>query len=535
MSRSATLPLAAALALLLAAAAAAAGETPAPPGPPAVGVTRHEIRGLELYDAVVPGEVLSEESCGGALLILVRPVPVDEAADAPAAAAGADGEPPGAPASVPADAAPADGDGEPAAPLLLRLAIAGPGALEEVTPWVPQAVTRVLCADLDADGRPELLLAEPGRLWSLGSPNAPQPPLPVVVAPGADFDAAQLAAGGGRLEVPEVGRLRRFESRGGRLHEVASQPLPVEAARTPFGLRLTSPRLRRLPGAGGEAALLAVGPQASGDRRLRTLLLAAGGEPIETWSMLPEPESVEGSWLLRLDGRPVLAVTTFPANKLGIFAQHRLRLFLLGDDRTRAGGPPALAFETVSHRWQECLPMITDADGDGRDDLAVLQVKGLSGKETRLEVYPGDGAGGFGRRRRVDVGVAPGRWLYGRDFDGDRLPDLLLLDGDRLTLFSGTTGKRPLDRQPRLEIELPEVTQSVVGDAAVQITFSEQGASGEEIDVQVEPDEDGDGRARVSFGRPRADDLDGDGRAELVLVSRYATDGHGRIRIVRLP
>ena len=76
----------------------------------------------------------------------------------------------------------------------------------------------------------------------------------------------------------------------------------------------------------------------------------------------------------------MLIVTTTEADKIGVFAKQRFRLFPLAADRSRAGTPPSLAFETESNRWFPVDPAVVDLDRDGKQDLVVLQ------PENRTEV-----------------------------------------------------------------------------------------------------------------------------------------------------
>src|SRR4029077_1692238 len=118
-----------------------------------------------------------------------------------------------------------------------------------------------------------------------------------------------------------------------------------------------------IPVPGGEP-LQVVGPEENGKLRLRTLLLDSGGSPAEPWPRLPGPENVDSFRYAALDGRPVLLVFTSDAEKLGIFAKQRLRLFPLSADRSRSGQPPALAFETETHRWFPVDTVLRDLDRD---------------------------------------------------------------------------------------------------------------------------------------------------------------------------
>ncbi len=532
----------------------------AEPAPATSRVTARDLGRAVLVETELPGAVLglaprcgADRRCRG-LWLLVRP------ADDPRASDRSDGE--AADDRSDGETARADGGGaaagEPPAvefapPRLLLLdparAAAGDSAaaLTASPVSLPPEADALALADLDGDGAAELIAGAPGRIWSLGEPTAPRPPRPAIADPALDLAAvgALLDPALPRFPMSAVGRLRWFAPvTAGGLGTAGAATLPVRTRRRDHGLELSSPRPDLLPAGGGEPPRWAVGPEARGHRRLRSLVIdplaGDGGASTEYWSLLPAPERVETARYVRLDGRPALAVFTFAADKLGIFDQARLRLFRLEADRTRAGSAPALAVDTTSHRWHHAAVAIADFDADGHDDVAVAQVKGLGGKAILIETYRGLGGGRFARRPavvRLDTPEASWRWLDGPhgDLDGDRLPDLIALSRGRLLLYA-STGRRAgaaLAETPRWEIAWPPEA-----DRSTDADHPDVAVDEEQVEVEVEAGNEG-ARVRADHrfprlgGLPATLDLDGDLRPELIF-RHPLPHGRERLRIVLL-
>jgi hypothetical protein len=230
---------------------------------------------------------------------------------------------------------------------------------------------------------------------------------------------------------------------GGKLSRGTSFALPVAADRQGWGLRLASPPLHFLPGA-GERALFCAGPRIEGRRRLATTLLPlGGGASAEGWSRLPGEEHVFEAHYARLDGRPALLVASVV--RLGITDRKTLRIFLPAPDRTREGHAPVVTRRTGSALWNRLDASLPDLDGDGRQDLLLLYPEGLRGREMRIELYSGEGGTRFAARPRVrSLDIEPGGWAWGEDWSGDGIPDLAVLAGGKLHLHPGD----PRDRLP---------------------------------------------------------------------------------------
>lgn len=436
-------------------------------------------------------------------------------------------------------------------PLLLRLdpaaAIAGDSAaaLTQPTVWVPRETDELALIDLDGDGDAEVAAGETGRLWSLGPPEALEVPLPLLHGDAVDLAAVRRLVDPrlARFPTAEVGRLRWYAPADGALVAAGSAALPVEARRRGGGLELRSPEPATMPGVDGAAPSWVAGPEAHGDRRLRSVLIdpdgLLGGGPdgaaAEAWALLPGPERVASSQYVRIDGRPALIVFTHGADKLRLFDQKRVRVFFLSSDRTRAGSTPALAADTRSHMWQRAEAAVADFDGDGHDDVAVAQMKGMfDGEAVEIDTYRGLGGGRFERRpRQIRLKMEAPGWRWSDDLDGDRLPDLIATSGDRVLIFTGAGRRRgaALAEEPAWRLTfLAEPELEADGDET------------EEAEVEVEVRAGDDGGAEIEARRdespalgalPRPADLDGDGRAELISVTPLP-DGRERLRVIVL-
>lgn len=406
---------------------------------------------------------------------------------------------------------------------ILRFGLGTAASLTPVATPTPEKL-RSLIAIGRQNGEPRLGALSKGALWTV--PRSRSDPLERALL----FSTSQPVLprqGLGSSELPSVLALARVgvlelysTSPSGELSPPAAHALPVRASRKISALRLESPGVTVLKRAGGQPPIFAVGPQAEGSRRLKTLLLDPSAPPeeqrIEAWSLLPEAEDVASSWYAWVDGRPILLVATFSADKLGIFEKQKLRVFSLRSDRTRKGSPPSLARLTASRRWQVLDPVLADADGDGRHDLVLLQPEGLSGEKLVYEVHSSLSLGRFQQTsRKAVLPVAGNLWSYGSDIDGDGVADLAAVDDGFLLIFLGDsqTGRRPpISRKPRWKFPLGSPPK---GTVVVKL-----GAGG-----------DAESQTALKFPSIlRLVDLDGDSRAEVVLY-RQAAEGSGEVEI----
>lgn len=309
---------------------------------------------------------------------------------------------------------------------------------------VHEEVNAVAAFDLDGDGSATPVASMPGVLFAPGGGGARR------VLESSDVDLLSVDGLSSAWPAPlpwlptaRAGHLQLLTAGpGGALGRGDGFNLPLKAERPRWGIRLTSPAVTLL-GRGGEP-LLAVGPEPHGKRRLRSLVLApGGGEPVESWSLLPGEERLIDEQYLRLNGRPALAVSTI--EKIGIFVKKRLRLFYLDRDRSRRGTAPVLAAETECALWNPLTAFAADADGDGQDDLVAVHPEGMDGGQLVVSVYKNLGDGKFeSRPRKVKLALTARDWDFGSDLTGDGAPDLLVLTDGKLHLYPGEREGRPV-------------------------------------------------------------------------------------------
>jgi len=418
------------------------------------------------------------------------------------------------------------------------------GRTETVAEGLPETARRLTA--VPREGADDLLVVVTrGGAFPIDPTGADGKLREPVITPGTVLLPDGLAADrSGLLAVARPGTLELFRARpDGTLDATGSLPLPKRAERTRWGLRITSPPVHGLdggesgqegaeraaadaPGTEAGAPCWAIGPEAHGPRRLRTLLSCLGdheqAEPVEIWSLLPDGETVTETLYTRYGDRPILVVLT--RTKLGLFVKQRLRLFPLEASRNRVGAEPLLATETACPLWRGSSLGFTDVDGDGRLDLYLLCKKGLVDPELRLEVYSALGDGRFEpKSRSVELDGDYSSWSIRSDWTGDGLPDLLAVRQGEIELHPGTgTRRRPIDRSPGRRVDL--------GPSAADEDADEE----DEVEIEIDAESDGGTEVSVHLGGPRivgATDLTGDGRPELV-VYRGGTPG-GRLTILR--
>ncbi len=480
---------------------AAEKEKPPPP-PPAVGVTVTPVTGGRRVDAVLPGNLIAvalPKGADGRRRIVALTAP-------PSPQGPEDSDTPEGPRSL----------------YLVDPAKSGP-------PWLlreglPAAANALAAVDLDGDGSEEVLVGEPGKIHSVGIPDSPTAPLLLLAEPGLDlrWSTGTNAGTKASFEATVVGRFRAWTADGsGRLVAGPDLELPVKAGREATGLWLSTPAVTTIPRRDGPP-VWAAGPDAQGNIRLRTLLLEPGPggatQRTESWSRLPAPESVDSYRYVALDGRPALLVTTAEGGSL--FEKGKLRVFLLGADRSRSGTGPVLAVQTVSHRWQPAQPVVLDLDRDGHDDLVLLQPEGMLGGDMVVEAWFGRGNGRFetSSRKTFLNELEAKAWSFGQDVTGDGLPDLVAAKGGQLVVFAGTPDPRKeiLDRRPRQIVQIPGISEM-----AVEVSLGTGGVGTRVL---------GPGS---QLAGPRTEDLDGDGRPEVLLFDP-SDQGRGRVTVVAL-
>ena len=124
------------------------------------------------------------------------------------------------------------------------------GAPRRLVDGLPAETNALAALDLDGDGADEILLGEPGKLFTLGTPEAVTAPRLLLEASGFDLrgwspDRPQI------FQAAEMGRLRTWRLDGGRLVPGPEHPLPVHAARERQALRLSSLPVTPVPPAPG--------------------------------------------------------------------------------------------------------------------------------------------------------------------------------------------------------------------------------------------------------------------------------------------
>jgi hypothetical protein len=461
-----------------------------------------------------------------------------------------------APAVRPRDEA-AD-DLAPGLPRSLFFFVPGGVALERLATGLPEkldALAAVTALTGAGDRGDALILGEPGVLYALDPPwgGAAAGCRKLLAAPGLDLRSLHGKLDGEprpRLPWLPAARAGALDLLAGEpaspapreLRLLASFPLPVAAAGKPWGIELTSPPVHLLaaptppapPPPGQPAAFsarFAAGPEAQGELRLKTVLLAAGaGEsPVEAWSLLPAAaqnlESVYAVW----DGRPVLVVTSIP--RLGIFVKRDVQLFVLDRDRSRRGTPPVLAARTDCHLWHSIRSYFADLGATGRQDLVLIHPEGMGGKKLRFQVYASAGPGRLAAQpRNSTVDVEAADWFYGADFNGDGVPDLLVRErkSHRLLLYPGVPRAYRVADRPSWSFNLP-VPPPPSGAAKAPTKAQDEGNDGND-------EEEGGDDASLdrSTRAPAASlanlvDLGGDGQATLLLA---IADAQGRSQIV---
>jgi len=418
---------------------------------------------------------------------------------------------------------------------LLLFRPSGEGELRVARDDLPADARDLAAADLDADGGDELLLARGNRISILEEGgNGAWVDGKDALQESAGLERFVRGARSGRGgSVPlvwfqAVGFLRGYGPEpGGNWTLRAEVPLPVKVEKEESAFALSSPQVMAVdPGAG--VPFLATRPESwKGADRIRTVVVTVDPKPTwgECWCRLPQPERVIDSKVLRFDGRPFLAVTTIPADKLSIFGEKLLRLCPLEADRTRSGKSPLLSVESRINLWQEAEPFAADVNGDGREDLVVGYWKGLKDNTVVLDTYLRRADGSFEpspKTTSFDVEDADRDSVgYGDDIDGDGLTDLLVRAGGGISFhpgLPGSSGKRIVAPRARWTVSLATTP----------------GAGEEKVELQIRI---GSGGMDASATGPGAGtiqllDVDRDGRKE-ILVQQPTVDGISRLSVIR--
>jgi hypothetical protein len=403
------------------------------------------------------------------------------------------------------------------------------GRVRAVAEGLPPALHGVMPAPASGS---LLLLTGPGTLLTVdGATGAVTEVLGAgeILGPGGGTFARSATPW---LADARLGVVRPVRLAGAALEPLGTHALPIGAERAIWGLRLSSPPLAFA------GSWLVAGPHQEG-RRVRTLLLGAGGERVEQVSLLPEPEQISDRAVVVVDGRPLLVLGTFRG--LGIASKKRLRVFALDGRGGDAGSPPLLARELPTRVWHEMQARAADLDGDGREDLVITTAEGLSGDGVTFTVFRGRGDGRLDPQpRSASVAAKNVSWRYG-DVTGDGLPDLVTLAEGRLAVHAagGPTGLPPKKATsthtlgsaappPREQVQVSvgsggsRVERRSEGEAPAEDTAAGAGAGGASGADEAPAGEGASGATASERGEDSGAagwsllDLDGDGTLEVV-------------------
>lgn len=422
---------------------------------------------------------------------------------------------------------------------LLRLDRDGPGALVEVRSDLPWNSSAIRFAALRKDQGDSLLLTvfrgdedpesgdrTPGLYTWDGDPASPGSGLvPLLDQPFLVHSRTDpgLVIGPGLGELT----LYRFGEESDRFDPVDVVPMPLDAAVRQDRITLVARTVLPVDLMNGRSAYVTP-PEPFGKTRLRTTVIhpeeEQGGQVVDSWARLPEPEDLMGADHLVLDGKPVLVVQTKTAEKLALFGEKRVRIFPLDGDRSRSGFPPLMAAVTGMNLWQAGTPWILDVNGDGRSDLVLGYWKGLKDSRVVLEVFLRNDDGTFAEKPRTtafDVEDGERSFVgYGRDLDGDGLFDLLVAADGRLWLFPGRrsrNGKKLVSTEPELILDINRNDGD--RDGSVTISVGSGGASA----VQS-----------AALSIPSFVDMDGDGVEEILQITRGTWTTPGTFTVLDL-
>lgn len=395
--------------------------------------------------------------------------------------------------------------------------------LSDLPVVLPPEADSIASVDLSGDGARDLLVGEPGRIFRLtgeGKLELAMEEQDVDLKARARMGPGGATPDGDDLILGSVGRVDRVALNAGEGHfrRVETFRIPVEARLQGDWLRLSSSLVSAVPSREAPRRYTyLVGPEAVGDRRLRTLVLELDGDVDgsvgERWSQLPSPESVEESLYASLDGEIVLLVTTVQADKRGIFEKEKLRVLWLLEDRSRAGATPILEVVSRTRNWYRPGMGVHDVNVDGSDDVVLVQPKGLGGGKLVVEAFMGAGSGEFVKKaRRTNLEVETELWSYGEDLDLDGYPDLVLVEDEILFVFLGVSDSETelvVREDPAWRIPIGEIDDhlrvlDVQGDERPEILLFERRGTDfdtHEAEEGEETDASSDGKERTARGR----------------------------------
>jgi len=405
----------------------------------------------------------------------------------------------------------------------------GDSPLREIRHDLPADTRTLFTLDLNGDGTPEPVIGRPGGLYALPADGEPELLietrgfLPRIAEQWRSGDDSTLMH---HLTLAGVGFLHdyRFTPGAKEFMLLRDEQLQVAVTRRRDGLFLRTPLPVQLNSLTDEPPLLAIGPVTRGKQRLLSLMVDLSDQTeevtaLENWSRLPLPEDVTQRWFRLINGEPALVVTTLYSEKKGAFEKKKLRVFMLGADRTRGGADAILEIQTPSRQWFDSSITVTDINTDGRDDLVVVVPEGLGGGKLQLEGYLGQAEGGFKPKpRRTMLEKSVKDWHFGGDLNGDGIGDLVVIEDNNLTAYAGIAG--PSATALFQENPLWK-TESETSETTVEVSI---GATSGDITVS--------GGVAGLGGRLQVRDLVGDSRAEVMLVTSVAEHGRGTVVLI---
>jgi hypothetical protein len=412
---------------------------------------------------------------------------------------------------------------------LFRFDPSSDNSLEEIRHGVPPDASTLFALDLDGDGTPEPVVGRPGGLYAL--PVNGEAELIVGTEGFLPRIAEQWHSGNGPamvhyLTVAGVGFLHNYRFKPGQTDFTLTRDehLPMAVTRSHDGLYLQTPLPVQFTSGLDAPPLLAIGPVRRGKQRLMTLLVDLADQTeeavtLENWSRLPLPEDVSQRWFRLINGEPALVVTTLFSEQKGALEKKKLRVFMLGADRTRGGADAILEIQTPSRQWFDASVTVADINQDGLDDLVVVMPEGLGGGKLLLEGYLGHAAGGFSAKpRRTMLKRTVEDWHFGGDVNGDGIGDLIVIEDDGLSAFAGIADSRSSGL-----VQEEHLWRVDFGDTETTVEVVIGATSG---DVVVNNDVNGLG------GRLQVRDLVDDSRAEVMIMTSASENGRGTVILI---
>ncbi|MDX1390675.1 MAG: hypothetical protein R3344_15910, partial [Acidobacteriota bacterium] len=306
-----------------------------------------------------------------------------------------------------------------------------------------------------------------------------EPLVPGPAAGTAGTASLGIARSAGRLCLARAGSLRCYgyleDGQGfGLTREVR---LPVKATQHRTSLSVRSPEVQVANADSGSPAIFFTGPETYGVKRLRTFRIDPDGtredNEAERWCRFPETEEMLDHDFLTFDGEPALIVATRRADKLALFGEKFIRVYLPEPDRTRRGKPPVFEVESRMNLWQPATFMSLDVTGDGREDLVTGYWKGLKDDRVVLDVYARTPDGGFSPKVRstgFDVEKGDRSFIgYGHDLTGDALYDLVVVSDKRVFVYRGRPSRDGEDLVESEPFFSPEIERVNRGEVSIHV------------------------------------------------------------------